>query len=268
MSIQALSIEQVRQAVPTAFVTEAAPTTSQRYSFIPTSTIIEDMARLGWQIREAKGMKSTGKNKIRQQYGAHMIRFFHPDIMINNENGIEAYPEILLKNNSMGVGKVQIEVGVIRMACSNGLVIKSTDLGSFKLRHRMYTFQDLQELVNSILSRLPIAVEKINRFAQIELTPEQQKAFAAKALKTRLGEEKIASAEEVESLLRVRREADNGNTLWQVFNRLQESIVRGGEYFVDAKGKMRKMKPIRNFAQDMKLNGDIWEIAEEYAAVA
>lgn len=265
MSIQALSIERVKELVPTAFVDHAAPTTSTKYSFIPTSTIISDMDKLGWQIREAKGMKSTGKNKIRQQYGAHMIRFFNPDIVINNENGVEAYPEILLKNNSMGVGKVQIEVGVIRMACSNGLVIKSTDLGSFKLRHRMYTFADLQALVSSIIERLPIAVEKINRFNQIELTPEQQINFAAKALKARLGEEKVASTEEIQSLLRVRRDADQGNTLWQIFNRVQESIVRGGEYFVDAKGRMRKMKPIKNFAQDMKLNGDIWEIAEEYA---
>ena len=36
----------------------------------------------------------------------------------------------------------------------------------------------------------------------------------------------------------------------------------------DAAGKMRKMKPIKNFAQDMKLNGDIWEVAEEFAVAA
>jgi hypothetical protein len=266
--IQALTIEQVRQAAPTAFVENPAPSTSQRYSFIPTSRIIEDMDTLGWKVREAKGMKSTGKNPIRQQYGAHMIRFFHPDIRINNDNGIEAYPEILIKNNSMGVGKVQVEVGVIRLACSNGMVIKSMDLGSFKLRHRMYTFQDLQTLVNSIIERLPIAVEKINRFAEIEMTPAQMRSFATKALQARLGEDKIATDQELNDILKVRREADQGNTLWTVFNRLQESIVRGGEYFVDAAGKMRKMKPVKNFAQDLKLNGDLWEVAEEFAAVA
>lgn len=266
--IQALSIEQVRQAAPTAFVTNPAPSTSQRYSFIPTSRIIEDMDQLGWKVREAKGMKTTGKNAIRAQYGAHMIRFFHPDIRINNDNGIEAYPEILIKNNSMGVGKVQVEVGVIRLACSNGMVIKSMDLGSFKLRHRMYTFTDLQNLVNSIIERLPIAVEKINRFAEIELTPAQQRAFATKALQARMGTDKVATDAEIDSILRVRREADTGNTLWKIFNRCQESIVRGGEYFVDAAGKMRKMKPIKNFVQDMKLNGDIWEVAEEFATAA
>jgi hypothetical protein len=266
--IQALSIEQVRQMAPTAFVENPAPSTSQRYSFIPTHRIIEDMTTLGWSIRDAKGMKSTGKNPIRQQYGAHMIRFFHPDIKILNDGGVEAYPEILIKNNSMGTGKIQVEVGVIRLACSNGMVIKSMDLGSFKLRHRMYTFTDLQTLVNSIIERLPIAVEKINRFAQIELTPAQQKSFAIKALQARMGEEKVATDAEISSLLRVRREADQGNTLWHTFNRLQESIIRGGEYFVDASGKMRKMKPINNFIQDMKLNGDLWEVCEEFAVAA
>lgn len=264
--IQALSIQEVKRLAPTAFVEAPAPSTSQRYSFIPTYRIIEDMDQLGWKVRDAKGMKSTGKNKIRAEFGAHMIRFFNPEIRINNENGIEAYPEILIKNNAMGVGKVQIEVGVIRLACSNGMVIKDQDLGSFKMRHRMYTFADMQALVNSIVERLPVAVQKINQFSETIMTPEQMRSFAAKALKTRLGGDRTVTAEEIDQLLGVRRPEDEGNTLWKVFNRVQESIIRGGGSFVDSTGKLRKMKPIKNFAQDMKLNGEIWEVASEYAA--
>lgn len=263
--IQAMTLEQVRQAAPTAFATSAAPTTSKRYSFLPTSTLIEDMDRLGWKVREAKGMKSKGKNAIRAQYGAHMIRFFNPDVTILNGDKIEAYPEILIKNNSMGVGKIQVEVGTIRLACSNGLVIKDKDFGSFKMRHLKYTFADLQALVSSIVERLPIAVQKINQWSGIEMTPEQQRAFAAAAIKTRMGEDKVATDTEIHELLKVRRPEDNGNTLWQIFNRVQESIIRGGSTFVNSAGKLRRMKPITNFAQDLKLNGDLWEVASEYA---
>lgn len=263
--IQALSLEQVRAAAPTAFVTNPAPSTSQRYSFIPTYRIIEDMDQLGWKVREAKGMKSTGKNAIRAEYGAHMIRFFNPDITITNESGIEAYPEILIKNNAMGVGKVQIEVGVIRLACSNGLVIKDQDLGSFKLRHRMYTFQDLQNLVNSVVERLPIAVARINMFSQVQMTPEQQRDFARRAIQTKLGEDRVVTDQELSEVLSVRRSADQGNTLWQIFNVVQENLVRGGINLMNSAGKVKRSKPITNFAQDMKLNGELWEVASEYA---
>jgi len=261
-----LSIEQVRQAAPTAFVESPAPTTSQRYSFIPTFRIIEDMERLGWFVREAKGMKSRGKNPIRTQYGAHMVRFFNPDITIMGENGVEAYPEILIKNNSMGVGKLQVEVGVIRMACSNGLIVKDQDFGSFNMRHRMYTFEDIQNLVNSVVERLPIAVEKINRFSQIEMTPAQMREFATKALQTRLSSDRQVTDSEVDGILASRRPADEGNTLWKVFNRVQENLVRGGVSVVNRKGKLKRMKAITNFAQDMKLNGELWEVANAYAA--
>jgi hypothetical protein len=71
---------------------------------------------------------------------------------------------------------------------------------------------------------------------------------------------------ELEELLAIERNEDNGNTLWKVFNRVQEKIVGGSFTYVNEEGKLRKARPIKNFQQDMALNGQLWEIAEQFIA--
>lgn len=266
--LQELSLDQIKAKAPQAFATAQAENTSGKYSFLPTTRIIEDMSKLGWLVTDARSMKSSGKNALRGTHGRHQIEFFHPDITIKSGDDTEAFVKILIENNSMGVGRLKVDVGVFRLICSNGLIIKDVDFGSFKLRHLGYTFEDLQEMTGQIVNRLPIAVGKINAFSSTIMTPEQMKAFAGAAIKARMGEEKVATDLEIEQVLSARRPQDQGDSLWLVLNRVQESLVRGGSQFVDNKGKLRTLRPIKNMLSDMKLNGDIWELANQYATVA
>ena len=70
----------------------------------------------------------------------------------------------------------------------------------------------------------------------------------------------------VEQVLHPQRNQDYGNGLWEVFNRVQEKIVGGSFTYVNEEGKLRKARPIKNFQQDMALNGQLWEIAEQFIA--
>ena len=135
-----LSMEQIRTMAPQAFATQAKPGLSEKYLFLPTSQIIEDMSRLGWKVSAAKS--SRYRNKDLQDYGTHFIGFFHPDIYIRDAQGeIEAYPQVVVFNSHSGRGSFKFELGIFRLVCSNGMVVKSTDLGSFQLRHKGYTFE-------------------------------------------------------------------------------------------------------------------------------
>lgn len=263
--LEVLTREQIKALAPQAFATAPSEKTSEKYSFLPTTRIIDDMESLNWHVVGAKSMKAGGKNPLRATHGKHIIQFYNPDVVIKSEDGIEAYPQIAIENNAAGWGRLKIEVGIFRLICENGLIIKSQDFGTFKMRHLGYTFEDLQTLVKSIVDQLPVAINKINTFNQVELTPSQMKQFAMDALKIRMGEEKVATDEELNQVLRSRREADNGNTLWKVLNRVQESIIRGGSSYIDNKGKLRMMRPIKNMIQDMSINKDIWALAEQYA---
>jgi hypothetical protein len=119
-----------------------------------------------------------------------------------------------------------------------------------------YTFETLQAKVNEMISKLPGLVQKINLFKSTELTEVQMQEFATKAAALR-SKEKI----NIMDVLTAERIEDEGNDLWAVFNRVQEKIV-GGNYVYG--NKRRKARSIKNFQQDIKLNEQLFELAEAY----
>jgi hypothetical protein len=64
-------------------------------------------------------------------------------------------------------------------------------------------------------------------------------------------------------VLNVERDADHGNDLWAVFNRVEEKIINGGYSYGR---KNRKARSIKNFQQDIALNEQLWELAGQYLA--
>jgi hypothetical protein len=54
-------------------------------------------------------------------------------------------------------------------------------------------------------------------------------------------------------LLTVRREEDNGDTAWQVYNRVQENVVRGIEGVT---------RPLRGYDDHIRVNRLLWKGAE------
>lgn len=260
-----LSADQIASRAPQAYATQAADTVSKHYQFLPTSRVIEDMAKLGWFVTDAASMKTTGKNPARGQHAPHQVQFYNPDVYIENEDGTDiSFVKVLLRNNSMGQGRLLFSVGIFRLVCSNGLVIKDKDMGEFKLRHMGYDFAHLQVLMNEILDKLPKAVEKINSFTNTQLTEEQAVHFAGRALASRLKVETVSLADAVKCL-EVYREEDRGYSLWKVFNRVQEALVNGGNTFTNGQGKQRKLRKTTNFLLDQQINEELWELATEYA---
>ena len=82
------------------------------------------------------------------------------------------------------------------------------------------------------------------------MTENEMKTFAQQAIDARFGGAKVTGIE-LEELLAVERNEDNGNTLWKVFNRVQEKIVGGSFTYVNEEGKLRKARPIKNFQQNI-----------------
>lgn len=256
-----ITLDQLRSQMPQAFVEAPSSRVSAKYSFIPTHQILSDLDKLGWKIREVQNprYKSTGN----QLHGKHMVRLFNPNIHISSGTD-KNYVEIALYNSSNGMSKFRMEVGIFRMVCSNGMVIKSEDFGSINMRHSGYSFESLKEGIDKMIEGLPQVVTKINTFTGKILTPTEMYSFAEEAYSLRNSGRK-ATDEEIHALLSVRRDEDKGNNLWLVFNRLQEAVVTGGQMFVDRRGRVRTAKAIRNLDKSLKLNQELWQLAEQYA---
>jgi hypothetical protein len=261
MNLKALSKEELATLAPQTFNHIVSSNLTNKYVHIPTDTIVDDMEALGWFPYNVKTVKARKKNA---QTAKHLIQFFNPNIVINNEEGkADLYPNLLLINSHDGSTAVRFEMGVFRMVCENGLVIKSKDFGGFKMKHMGYTFEDLRVHINNMVKELPTVVANLNKFSQVEMTPEQQHEFAIKAVEARFGEDKQLTDEDIKGLLIAERKEDVGDTCWLIMNRVQEKLTNGGFSYLSVKGKPRKARAIKNFTQDIEFNQKIWSLLEE-----
>lgn len=252
MTNRTYTLDEIKQIAPSVFTEQKAPHLTDKYIQTPTSRVVEDLMRLGWQVtkvQEIKARKGKGFQK-------HIVVFRNPDIMIRGNNGDDSFPQILLTNSHDGKSAFNFRVGIFRLVCSNGLVVSDADFNNLSIRHINYTFESLQEKINGVIEKLPGLVQKINLFKSKELTQEQMIEFATKAATLR--NKQVVNAID---LLNATREQDNGNDLWVVFNRVQEKILGGGYNYGR---KNRKARSITNFQQDIKVNEQLFELAEAY----
>ena len=255
-----ITLSELKMVMPQAFVTAPSSRVSNKYSFIPTSVILEDLDKLGWKIREVVNPKY--KSTANQSHGKHMVRLFNENIHITS-GADKNFVEIALYNSSNGLSKFKMEVGIFRFVCENGMVVKSEDFGSINVRHSGYSFESLKASIDEMIVKLPELAGKINQFSAKELTTSEIQGLAKAAYDLR-GGGRTPNAEELAEILKVRRPEDEGNSLWVVFNRIQESVVRGGQMFIDARGRMREQKAIRNLDKSLKINQELWALAESY----
>ena len=244
------NIEQIRELAPSVFTEAKASHLTDKYIQTPTIRVVEDLMNLGWEVtkvQEVKSRKYAGFQK-------HLLMFRHPNIMIKGQNGDDAQPQILLTNSHDGKAAFNFRVGIFRFVCENGLVISDADFGVMSIRHVNYTFGSLQVKINEMISKLPGLVDKINTFKAKELTEPQMVEFATKACALR-----SKQTVNIMDVLNATRKEDEGNDLWVVFNRVQEKVVNGM-----FKTGTRKARVIKNFQQDIKINEQLFELAESY----
>ena len=255
-----LTLEQVKEKAKSVFAEKGSSDTSTKYSHIPTYKIIEDMSKLGWGVVDAKEVRAR-KNA---GYQKHLVVFRNNDIVIDGADGDTVFPQILLTNSSDGKNAFTFRAGLFRLVCENGLVISTQDFADLKIRHFGYDFEELQKTITSMVEKLPLTVESMNKFKQTKLTEAQIEDFAKKALEARFSEDEVKRITiDFNEFTKATRDEDAGNDLWSVFNRIQEKVING-DFNYGYSTKTRKARKIKNFNQDITLNSKLYELATEY----
>lgn len=262
-----LTKEEIKNLAPVVFATE--PTNKQvsdKYLHVNTETVIDDLAKLGWfpvtaMQRKTKPRKD-GSPTIRSK---HMVSFQNPDLMIKGKDGDDAFPRIIVTNSHDGLSSFQFRVGIYRLVCSNGLVVADEEFSAFSIKHKGYTFEELQVVVAQAVADLPNKVEVLNKMQVRMLTAQEQTQLAmdAMALRATNPDAKYTEASIAEVLASTRKE-DEGDSLWLVFNRVQESIINGGYSAALRGAKVRKVKKIKSFERDLQVNQDLFKLALAY----
>jgi hypothetical protein len=259
-----LSKEQVRALAPVVFATEPTnKNVSEKYLHVNTETVIDDLAKLGWfpvtAMQRRTKPRKDGSPTIRSK---HMISFQNPDLMIKGKDGDDACPRIIVTNSHDGLSSFQFRVGIYRFICSNGLVVADEEFSAFSIKHKGYTFEELQTVVSSAVADLPNKIVVLNKMQARMLTAQEQRQLAIDAMALRSSNpDAIYDEASIEEVLTATRKEDEGDSLWLVFNRVQESIINGGYSAALRGAKIRKVKKIKSFERDLQVNQDLFKLA-------
>jgi hypothetical protein len=263
------SKEELRAVCPMAFASHPSRDVSDKYVFVNTETVIDDLEKLGW-FPVAAFQRKVRKADTPSKFSRHMVIFQNPDVVVSRGGEDKMAATIILSNSHDGTSTFQFRMGLYRAACENGLVLPEEEFTAFRIRHIGYTFQSLQENIQKVVELVPSKVELLNKMTATELTEEQIVDMAIKAMLIRAGVSPQAedvptySPETIQAMLTPKREADKASDLWTVFNRVQEAVIRGG-FQVEVEGKRsRKLKPVKSFEKDLVLNQQLFELALSY----
>jgi len=256
-----LTKEEIKNSAPLIFAEAPTnPDVSDKYLFVNTETIIDDLEKLGWlpvQAAQRKARKKEGTI-----FSKHMVAFQNPDIQITSQDGDDAFPRILLTNSHDGMQAFKFSVGIFRLVCSNGLVVADEQFSDFKIKHKGYSFEELRNVVRQAVEDLPNRVQVMNDMKSRILTATEKRKLAIDAMLIRAGINTLQYDEEtIDEILEPKRKEDKGDDLWRVFNVIQEKITQG-EFHAALKGaKVRKVRKIKSFEKDMKVNKDLFKLA-------
>lgn len=244
---------------------------TERYKHIQTSDIVNKFASMGYTVAAQSQVKTRKVEK--QGFQKHLLRFSNPAMGTLSVG--DSRPEIVLINSHDGSSGYEMMMGIFRLVCANGLMVGST-FDSIKFRHSGEDINArIEKAVEEIHTNLPRIDSKIKEFQSIVLNDSQINEYANQAVKLILP--KTAENVQLDSATFSRRTEDDKTDLWTVYNRLQESLVRGGVRFntrnlntVTNEVNVRNAtsRQIRNIDRNVNINRQLWDLTESFAKVA
>jgi hypothetical protein len=274
-----LGAERMRYLAPAIFADSVKDSLSPRYAQLRTADVLPVLADHGFVPVQAAQKRSR---KTSAEHTQHMVAFAHRDSLIDTYNADAQRGEIILYNSHDGTGSIKLFAGSYRFVCSNGII--AGDGYESRLYHNQANVNSFELMLTNTVKRLPLLLEQIEKMRGIQLTRDAQREMATQSALTRwkwtpeLAEDAVikgsfATGHTVSSLLSVNRFADYQEDAWTVFNRIQENVIRGGAMIKsfserNADGAYRKSRAVNSVAENVRVNRELWDIAENICEIA
>ena len=254
-----LSEDQMRGAVPSVFAEGKHASRSERYTYIPTIDVLRGLRKEGFE----PFMVAQGQSRVegKAEFTKHMIRMRHA-------GQVQTKPEaneIILINSHDGASSYQMLAGMLRFVCCNGLVVGKV-VEDIRIPHRGNIQGEVIEGAFRVLEQFEAVETSADGMKALTLKPEEETAFATAALALRFGErteDQPPPPITAEQLIEARRPEDLGHSLWTIFQRSQENIMRGGQPGRSVQGRRLHTRPVGSIDRGVSLNRALWVLAEE-----
>ena len=258
-STRPLTDSEVMQAAPSVFAEAPHESRSDRYAYIPTSTVLTALRNEGFQPFAVTQGRSRTPGKM--EFTKHMLRLRH-----TGENGFIAgkgSPEIVLINSHDGASSFQLLAGWFEFLCSNGLVCGNV-ADDIRVLHKGDIISDVTNGAFAVLDGLKTFDAKRDEMLSVPMSHDERRMLASAALELRWDSREGTAPIEPDQILLPRRAADREPNLWKTFNVIQENMIQGGIRGRNANGRRMQTREIRNIDGNVKLNRALFTLAEEF----
>src|SRR6201993_1603142 len=116
----AISDDELRRFAPSVFASQPIEGVSERYSFLPTSSILNGMRENGWVPVRAR--EQTVRTKAGPAFKKHVLRFARSEHLQSWDKN-QVRPEVVLVNSHDKSSAYQLHCGLFRLVCTNGMVV-------------------------------------------------------------------------------------------------------------------------------------------------
>ncbi len=260
MSQFPLTNDELLAQAPALFTEEPHYDVSDKYHFIPTINVIEEIRANNWYPVSVS--EASVRDDDKQGYQQHLVRFRHFDDLLHpQENAVE----LLLFNSHDRSKSFSISAGIYRFVCSNGLVIADSVFQTYKIKHLGEKDNDVAYAVTQITAIKPKLMRKIEQLESIKLSELEKESFAKSSIPLRFDKHLQVNHAD---LLIPHREEDREDDLYTVMNVIQENLLRGNVSGINKEtGRRFTSKEIKSIGKDVDVNKGLWDIAERIASI-
>ncbi len=258
----AISDQELNALAPSVFASQPIAGVSDRYSFLPTSSILNGMRENGWVPVRAE--QQSVRTEARRGFQKHLIRFARAEHLATWDKN-QVRPEVVLLNSHDKSSAYQLHCGLFRLVCLNGMVVSDGTFARISIKHSGFNPDLVIEASFDVLEAVPQIMDKVKLFQDRILTDAERLALATGAATYRWEDPNKAPVNP-SMLLNPRRYGDGEKDLWTTLNTVQENVIRGGQRDYSRRrpdgSRMPKSRAIKGIDEDMKLNKALWQMAE------
>ena len=221
----AISDEQLNALAPSVFASQPIAGVSDRYSFLPTSSILNGMRENGWVPVRAE--QQSVRAEARRGFQKHLICFARAEHLATWDKN-QVRPEVVLLNSHDKSSAYQLHCGLFRLVCLNGMVVSDGTFARISIKHSGFNPDSVIEASFDVLEAVPRIMDKVKLFQDRILTDAERLALATGAATYRWEDPNKAPVNP-SMLLNPRRYGDGAKDLWTTLNTVQENVIRGGQ---------------------------------------
>lgn len=254
-SASPLADDQIRNVAPSIFADAAHDSRSERYTYIPTASVLTKLRSEGFQPFMV--IQTKVRDQSQREHTKHLLRLRHE----SQSGDAKEANEILLLNSHNGTSSYQMLAGMFRFICMNGLVCGDV-VADVRVAHKGDVAGRVIEGAYEVLEGFERVAEARDSMRDVTLTDQEQTVFARSALALKYDDpEKPAPITEAQ-ILQARRFDDKGGDLWTTFNRVQENLIAGGLSGRNSGNRRMRTRPVQGIDNNVKLNRALWMLAQ------